>query len=117
MSNHVTHSKSVYLLLPGSKHTQFNLYQRTHFSKLEVGRLDSRLSSFVIISSYIHTLSWCQLVVRIQIASKTIPTPENWEIESKEVHLTAIKLSETDGFTHNKLSNPGMKELENKKVW
>ena len=55
------------------------------------------------------------MVVRIQIAFKTIPTPENWEIESKEDHLTAIKLSETDSLTH-KLSNPGMKELENKNV-
>ena len=27
------------------------------------------------------------------------PTPENWEIESKE-DLTAIELSETDGFVH-----------------
>ena len=52
------------------------------------------------------------MVVRIQIAFKTIPTPENWEIESKDTHLTVIKLSETDGFTH-KLSNPSMKELEN----
>ena len=65
---------------------------------------------------YIHTLSWCQMVVRIQIAFKTIPTTENWEIESKEDHLTTIKLSETDSSTHNKLSNPGMKELENKNV-
>ena len=38
--------------------------------------------------------------VRIQIAFKTIQTPENWEIESKEDHLTVIKLSETDGFSH-----------------
>ena len=45
------------------------------------------------------------MVVRIQIAFKTIQTPENWEIESKEDHLTAIKLSETDGFTYNKLSS------------
>ena len=56
------------------------------------------------------------MVVRIQNAFKTIPTPENWEIESKEDHLTVIELSETDSFTHNKLSNPGMKELENKNV-
>ena len=55
------------------------------------------------------------MVVRIQITFKTIPTPENWEIESKEDHLTVIKLSEADGFTH-KLSNPGTKELENKNV-
>ena len=55
------------------------------------------------------------MVVRIQITFKTIPTPENWEIESKE-DLTVIELSETDGSTHNKLSNPGMKELENKNV-
>ena len=34
------------------------------------------------------------MVVRIQIAFKTIQTPENWEIESKEDHLTAIELSE-----------------------
>ena len=39
------------------------------------------------------------MVVRIQIAFNTIPTPENWEIESKEDHLTVFKLSETDGFT------------------
>ena len=58
MSNHITHSKSVHLLPQGSKHTQINLYQRTHFNKLEVSRLDSRLSLFVIISSsYICTLS------------------------------------------------------------
>ena len=53
------------------------------------------------------------MVVRIQIAFKTIPAPENWESESKEDHLTAI--NEMDGFTH-KLSNPGTKELENKNV-
>ena len=47
-----------------------------------------------------HTLSWFQMVVRIQITFKTIPTPENWEIESKEDHLTAIELSETDSFSH-----------------
>ena len=42
--------------------TTFHLYlYRLHiFNKLEVSRLDSRLSSFIIISSYIHTLSWCQ---------------------------------------------------------
>ena len=45
------------------------------------------------------------MVVRIQIAFKTIQTPENWEIESKEDHLTVIELSETDGFTYNKLSS------------
>ena len=39
------------------------------------------------------------MVVRIQIAFKTIPTPENWEIEIKEDHLTAIELSKTDGST------------------
>ena len=39
------------------------------------------------------------MVVRIQIAFNTTPTPENWEIESKE-DLTAIELSETDGFVH-----------------
>ena len=55
------------------------------------------------------------MVVRIQIAFKTIPTPENWEIESKVDHLTAIELSETDSFTH-KLSNPSTKQLENKNV-
>ena len=38
------------------------------------------------------------MVVRIQTAFKTIKT-ENWEIESKEDHLTAIKLSETYSFT------------------
>ena len=55
------------------------------------------------------------MVLRIQIAFKTIQTPENWEIESKEDHLTVMKLLETDGFTHNKLS-PGMKQLGNKNV-
>ena len=55
------------------------------------------------------------MVVRIQIAFKTIPTPENGEIESKEDHLTAIELSETDGFTQ-KLNNPSTKELENKNI-
>ena len=44
------------------------------------------------------------MVVRIQITFKTIPTPENWEIESREGYLTAIELSETGGFTYNKLS-------------
>ena len=44
------------------------------------------------------------MVVRIQITFKTIPTPENLEIESKEDHLAVIELSETDGFTH-KLSS------------
>ena len=39
------------------------------------------------------------MVARIQIAFNIIPTPENWEIESKEDHLTVIKVSETDGFT------------------
>ena len=34
------------------------------------------------------------MVVRIQIASKTVQTAENWEIESKEDHLLAIKLRE-----------------------
>ena len=56
------------------------------------------------------------MVVRNQITFKTIPTPENWEIESKEDRLTVIELSETDSFTHIKLSNPGMKELENKNI-
>ena len=37
------------------------------------------------------------MVVRIQIAFKTIQT-ENWEIESKEDHLTVIELSETNSF-------------------
>ena len=55
------------------------------------------------------------MVVRIQIAFKTIPTPENWEIESKE-DLTAIELSETDGFTQQVELNTGTKELENKNV-
>ena len=44
------------------------------------------------------------MVVRIQIAFKTIQTPENWEIKSKEDHPAAIKLSETDGLTY-KLSS------------
>ena len=55
------------------------------------------------------------MVVRIQIALKTIPTPENWEIESKE-DLTVIKLSETNGFTQKVEWNTDMKELENKNV-
>ena len=79
-----------------------NLYRLRLFNKLEVSRLDSRLSSFVIISSYIHTLSWCQMVVRIQIAFKTIQTPatkefEQGKIESEEDHLTVIKLPCTTG--------------------
>ena len=53
--------------------------------------------------------------VRIQITFKTTQTPGNWEIESKEDHLTVIELSKTDGFTHNKLSS-STKELENKNV-
>ena len=55
------------------------------------------------------------MMVRIKIAFKTIPTPENWEIESKE-DLTAFELSETDGSTYNKLSNLGTKKLENKNI-
>ena len=51
MSNLWTHSQSVHLLPPGSKHTVQHL-----FNKLEVSRLDSRLSSFVIIST--RTLSF-----------------------------------------------------------
>ena len=54
-----------------------NLYRLRIFNKLELSRLDTRLSSFIIISSYIHTLSWCRRVVR---------SSRNWE------HLTAIKL-------------------------
>ena len=58
------------------------------------------------------------MVVKIQIAFKTIQTPENWEVESKEDHLTAIKLSETDGFAQQQQVelNLGTKELENKHV-
>ena len=63
------------------KDLQFNLYRLHIFNKLEVSRLDSRLSSFIIISSYIPTLSWCQMVVRIQIAFKTIQSPETEEFE------------------------------------
>ena len=118
MSNRVTCSEPVHVLPPGSKHSS-TCTREYIYNKLEVGSLDPRLSSFVIISSYIHTLSWCQrvvrssrnrenlaaiklinkfdtlswcqIVVRIQIAFKTIQT-ENWEIESKEDHLTVIKL-------------------------
>ena len=62
------------------------------------------------------------MVVRVQIAFKTIPTPENWKIESKEDHLTVIELSEIDGFTHNKLSSQVQTRkfpnfLGNKNVW
>ena len=53
------------------------------------------------------------MVVRIQIAFKTIPTPENWEIESKEDHLTAIELSETDSFAQQVELNTGTKENKN----
>ena len=79
-----------------------NLYRLRIFNKLEVSRLDSRLSSFVIISSYICTLSWCQRVVRIQITFKTIQTPatkefEQGKLEGKEDHLTAIELHCTTG--------------------
>ena len=45
--------------------------------KIEVRILDSRLSLFIIISLYIHTLSWCQKVVGFS---------RNWE------NLTAIEL-------------------------
>ena len=80
---------------------QFNLYRLCIFNKLGVSRLDSRLSSFIIMFSYIHTLSWCQMVVRIQIVFKTIQTPETeefeQEIESKEDHLTEIELHFTTG--------------------
>ena len=48
------------------------------------------------------------MVVRIQIAFKTIPTPENWEIESKEDHLTVIKLSEIDSFSQQVELNTGI---------
>ena len=77
---------SVHLLLPSSK--DFQLVPVVIFNKLEVSRLDSRLSLFVIISSYIRTLSWCQ---KWDKNFKTIQT-ENWELESKEDHLTVIKL-------------------------
>ena len=55
------------------------------------------------------------MVVRIQIAFKTIQTPESWEIESKEDHLTVIELSETEFYIQVEL-NPSTKELENKNV-
>ena len=57
------------------------------------------------------------MVVRIQIAFKTIPTPENWEIESKE-DLTAIELRNAVKqmiYTQVEL-NTGMKEPENKNI-
>ena len=57
MSNCITHSKSVHLLPLGSKHTVQLVPENTFHYKLEVSRLDSRLSSFVIISSYVRTLS------------------------------------------------------------
>ena len=55
--------------------TELYLYRLHIFNKIEVSRLDSTLSVFVIIRT-IHTLSWCQIVVR---------SSRNWE------HLTVIK--------------------------
>ena len=99
------------------------------FNKLEVSRLDSRLSLFVIISSYIHTLSWYQIevrssrnwehltaiqtslhLVRIQITFKTIQTPatkefEQGKLECKEDHLTVNCTKQVELIT-------GMKDLE-----
>ena len=56
------------------------------------------------------------MVVRIQIAFKTIPIPEDWEFESKEDHLTAIELSETDSFTQQ-VEQHRYELLGNKNVW
>ena len=56
------------------------------------------------------------MVVRIQIVFKTIQTPANWEIESKEDHLTVIELSETWFYIQQVELNPSMKELENKNI-
>ena len=82
-----------------------NLYRLHIFNKLEVSRLDSRLSSFIIISSYICTLSRCQRVVRssrnwehltviqthhlvrIQITFKTIQTPATKEFEQGNLNV------------------------------
>ena len=63
--------------------TELYLYRLQIFNKLEVSRLDSTLSLFVIISSYIQTLSWCHIVVR---------SSRNWE------HLTVIEHSISRGF-------------------
>ena len=63
--------------------TQLYLHRLHIFNKIEVSRLDSTLSLFIIISSYIQTLSWCQIVVR---------SSRNWE------HLTVIEHSISRGF-------------------
>ena len=80
--------------------TELYLYRLCIFNKIEVSRLDSRLSSFVIISSYIHTLSWCQRVVR---------SSRNWE------HLTAIQISHhlvRIQITFKTIRTPATKEFE-----
>ena len=56
--------------------TELYLYRLHIFNKIEISRLDSTLSVFIIIHT-IHTLSWCQIVVR---------SSRNWE------HLTVIEL-------------------------
>ena len=56
------------------------------------------------------------MVVRIQIAFKTIHT-ENGEFESKEDHLTAIELSETDSSMTTSCAQVRTRKLENKNVW
>ena len=76
--------------------TQQNLYRLRIFNKLEFGRLDSRLSLFIIISSYIHTLSWCQRVVRIQITFKTIRTPATEEFEQGKLKVKRIILQQSN---------------------
>ena len=101
-----------------------NLYRLRIFNKLEVSRLDSRLSLFIIISSYIPTLSWCQrlvgfsrngenlttirthqliksdtlsrcqIVVRIQITFNTIRTPTTEEFEQRKLKVKRIILQQ-----------------------
>ena len=83
-----------------------NFYRLHIFNKLEVSGQDSTLSSFVIISLYIRTLSWCRIVVRssrnwkhltviqtshhlvkIQITFKTIRTPATKEFEQGNLNV------------------------------
>ena len=54
--------------------TELYLYNSTYFNRIEVSRLDSTLSVFIII--FIHILyHGVRLVIRIQTAFKTIQTP------------------------------------------
>ena len=63
------------------------------FNKLEVSRLDSTLSVFVIYS-YIQTLSWCQIVVRIKLLP--IPYEQDFAVNfySDRTHIYILAFQE-----------------------